>query len=1033
MATASASSNGSREKFQALLRELFQFDSAELDFGIYRIMNHKRDVVERFITEKLPNAIDGALEIGQLAEQEQAKADLRKACDALVSTLGADALDADGNLIKFEGTPVGKAYRTAKEAAEGARGSDAVEVSIYNHLYTFFSRYYQEGDFISKRRYSRNQKYAIPYNGEEVYLHWANSDQYYVKTDEHFKNYDWIAPNGVAVHFRVQSANVEQNNVNGDKRFFLPIVEGVSWNSDARSIDIPFKYRPLTDSEKRSYGTRNQQDKIISAAVSDIPESIGSDYPDALSALIDEHRRNAKGESVSRLEHHLLRYTRRNEADFFIHKDLKGFLNRELDFYLKNEVLKIEEIVSTGETAAEGWFQQMSLMKNVGGEIIDFLAQIEDFQKMLWEKKKFVVDTQYCVALGNVSADFHADIAVNDAQWDEWHALIGIDEDDRCAEFLQSHPTLMLDTRHFCADFTDRLLASFDDLDSMTDGLLIHSENWQALQLAQEKFRGQVKCVHIDPPYNPQSEAFLYKSGYPDSTWLAMLRDRIAAGHSWMSKDGYLLCHIDDIEYEKLHLTLEGLQIPSVGTMIWDKRNPMTGGGGIAMQHEYVICRSESSNPLIFKKDNLPIILDKAREIQSRYGVFSEDAKSEFSRWVSRSKNFTGGERAYRFLDNEGKVYSSVSLRAPERRSDPKFFEPLIHPLTGKPCPVPPNGFSRTPETLNAMVERGEILFGNDENTQPRQKRFLVEGTHRQLTSVIQDATKGKSSLDALGLDDFPYSHSVSFYETLLGATLTDPYDISLDYFAGSGTTAHAVINLNREDGGERKFVLVEMGDYFNTVLLPRIKKVTFAPEWKRGKPERPATPEEAERSPRIVKYMRMESYEDALDCIEFDANTVQMPLEERIEDYPMKYMLKWETRDSATLLNVSELALPFSYKLRSHANGETREQNADVAETFNYLLGLTVRTRRVYHDDGRRYLVYRGETREAPGRVAVVVWRETEGWTEDDYERDRKFVIERNLMNGADITYINGASCIPGTTELEPLFSARMFAPLMS
>ena len=101
--------------------------------------------------------------------------------------------------------PIGRRYLEAQEqAAQGGRTREAVEASIYNHLYTFFSRYYDEGDFISKRRYSRNNRYAIPYNGEEVYLHWANSDQYYVKTDEHFRNYDWKAPNGVSVHFRLQ-------------------------------------------------------------------------------------------------------------------------------------------------------------------------------------------------------------------------------------------------------------------------------------------------------------------------------------------------------------------------------------------------------------------------------------------------------------------------------------------------------------------------------------------------------------------------------------------------------------------------------------------------------------------------------------------------------------------------------------------------------------------------------------------------------------------------------------------------------------
>ena len=160
-------------------------------------------------------------------------------------------------------------------------------------------------------------------------------------------------------------------------------------------------------------------------------------------------RRNGQDEPVSYLEHHLRQYTRRNDSDFFIHKDLRGFLSRELDFYLKNEVLNLDNLEAAGEDAADGWFQQMRLIKSVGGEIVDFLAQIEDFQKMLWEKRKFVVDTQYCVTLGNIDPRFYPEIAANDAQWEEWRELLGIDGADRsvilpenAAHSAAGHPPL---------------------------------------------------------------------------------------------------------------------------------------------------------------------------------------------------------------------------------------------------------------------------------------------------------------------------------------------------------------------------------------------------------------------------------------------------------------------------------------------------------------------------------------------------------------------------------------------------------------
>ena len=249
-----------------------------------------------------------------------------------------------------------------------------------------------------------------------------------------------------------------------------------------------------------------------------------------------------------------------------------------------------------------------------------------------------------------------------------------------------------------------------------------------------------------------------------------------------------------------------------------------------------------------------------------------------------------------------------------------------------------------------------------------------------------------------------------------------------MDYFAGSGTTGHAVINLNREDGGKRKFILVEMGQYFDTVLLPRIKKITFTPEWKDGKPKRMATREEAERSPRIIKYLCLESYEDTLDNIGFDYSSGQQAM--KFKDYLLKYMLAWETRESATLLNVEKLARPFDYKLHIHTNGETREKIVDIPETFNYLLGLHVLTRRIYYDGGRRYLIYRGLVDQ---RQTVILWRETEGWQKVELERDQQFVVAQKLTEDADEVFVNGDSFIPNAKSLDPVFKARMFAAMQA
>ena len=916
MTTSANGATTNLARFQDLLRELFQFDCADLDFGIYRIMNHKRDAVERFIAEQLPASVASELGSGQLARQTQAAAELAGAARQVRENISHYAIDDNGALAEeHRNTSAGQRYLDAQSrAADSSRSRDAVEAAIYNHLYTFFSRYYDEGDFISKRRYSRNQRYAIPYNGKEVYLHWANSDQYYVKTDEHFRNYDWSAPNGVTVHFRLRNADVEQNNVKGDRRFFIPRISETEWDSESAVITIPFEYRPLSGGEKVTYGTTKQQDKVIANAVSAIPQQL-RDNAQATAALGGEHRRDGNG-TVSHLEHHLRQYVRRNNSDFFIHKDLAAFLNRELDFYLKNDVLNLDNLAVAGQDMAEGWFQQMRLTKAVGSKIIDFLAQIEEFQKMLWEKRKFATETQYCITLGSIAPEFYPEIAANEGQWDEWRELLGVDGSDRSEAFLRAHPTLALDTKHFATGFVDRLLASFDDLDGMMGGLLVHGDNLQALRLLFESYRGKIRCIYIDPPFNTDTDGFLYKDGYQHSSWLAMMESQVQASRELLASDGTFYAHIDYNE-----------------------------------------------------KENLKLLLDKylqyITEIIWRIG------------WVSGYKS-----AANKFIRNHDTIYQYG-------KSDSPLFIKTYIPY--------PQGYTRRDGSL------------------PTGQGYPLEDTWNcsemdQLHSIqIISFSKEKVGNQALTQKN----------ENLIGRMLvssSSPGDTVLDYFLGSGTTAAAAHKMGR------RYIGIEIGQQFFEFALPRMKRVLYGDpygisselDWKGGG---------------AFKYLRLESYEDALDSIEFDQPTDQLRLPELSDEYLLRYMLSWETRNGDTLLNPAKLTTPFSYRLLVHANGETRERTVDLAETFNYLLGLKVRKREVFDDDGRRYLVYRGEARASPGRRVAVIWRETEGWAEADFARDRDFVDQHNLAGDADTVYVNGDSAIPGAKPIEPMFKARMFA----
>jgi adenine-specific DNA-methyltransferase len=536
-------------RLQALLRELFQFESKELDFGIYRIMNHKRTEIRRFIDEGLPTAVDEALKGGAMAQQAAEAEELRRKTDRVKETFGEYAIDAKGELNdSFRETPLGKEYLEARSRSGSAVDLEELKATIFNHVYTFFARYYDNGDFLSKRRYSRKQKYAVPYNGEEVYLHWANADQYYVKTGEHFTDYRYKAPDGITVHFELTAADTEQNNVKGHRRFFVPRTKDAAYDADARALTVPFEYRPLNTKEQAAHGTRNQQEKIIEEAAADLPAHL-TKHPEALAVL----------EPAGDLMRHLRRYTRRNTSDFFVHKDLKCFLNGELDFYLKNEVIDVDDLEAWGPDRSDGWFEVMRAVKRVGRDVIAFLAQIEDFQKMLFEKKKLVVSAEYCLTLDRVPEELYEEIAANDAQREEWVRLFAIDEIEEnitqpgyseplTEEFLKANPFLVLDTKHFDEDFKDRLLASIEDLDGQSDGLLIESENFQALNLLQERYREQVKCIYIDPPYNTGGDGFLYKDGYQHSSWMTMMHSGSQALYGLLRASGSLFVHIDDNE-----------------------------------------------------------------------------------------------------------------------------------------------------------------------------------------------------------------------------------------------------------------------------------------------------------------------------------------------------------------------------------------------------------------------------------------------------------------------------------------------------
>ncbi|MBK8660904.1 MAG: hypothetical protein IPN18_03495 [Ignavibacteriales bacterium] len=236
-----------------------------------------------------------------------------------------------------------------------------------------------------------------------------------------------------------------------------------------------------------------------------------------------------------------------------------------------------------------------------------------------------------------------------------------------------------IDTVHFSEVFKENLLNKLSEkinIEEMTDGLVIHSDNFHGINLISEKFKKQIDSIHIDPPYNTNSSGFLYKNMYKHSSWLSMMENRISSSIELLKNQGSYQCHIDENEYENLATLFDNIGIADAGTVVWDKRNPMNNGRGIANQHEYIIWRSNYSFP--FKKSSYRIILmlEKAAQIIKKEGGVNDKVRQLFTDWVSGNKDLSGGEKAYKYLDDDGNIYQSVSLRAPEPRKDKNSIKP---------------------------------------------------------------------------------------------------------------------------------------------------------------------------------------------------------------------------------------------------------------------------------------------------------------------------------------------------------------------
>ncbi|WP_218950472.1 DNA methyltransferase [Acinetobacter sp. YH1901141] len=1030
-------------KFEELvtkLREIFQIDRPELDFGIYRILNARAGEINDYLQNRLAEKVQAALSQGGAAQQEQVARELKDK----EAQYQADGIDP---------ATVPKVQELRQKLAQYSTGASEHENAVFSHLLAFFSRYYEQGDFISQRRY-KGDTYAIPYAGEEVMLHWANKDQYYTKSGENFSNYSFKLEDGRTVHFRLVCADTAKDNRKDndkERRFALVTantVTRVDENGDEAEEElVPVEEVQTADGSKELFirfeyaaqpkGTK--QEALVKAAVETVLDDAAVK---ARWLALGNRAPTEKNPQRTLLEKHLSDYTTKNTADYFIHKDLGGFLRRELDFYIKNEVMHLDDVQNAGAFAdIEKNLRMIQCLRSIALELITFLAQLEDFQKKLWLKKKFVVSSHYCITLDRVPEALWLEVVANEQQWARWKQL-GVWDGDApgTLEDLKAAPYRMVDTSLFSEDFSFKLMSSIEDIDEALDGLLINSENFQAARLIDERFRKKVDLVYLDPPYNTDATPILYKNGYKDSSWSTLMAERINASSKLLTEDGVTAYAIDDTEAALLKEIVKQVNPDRDVFQCVVEHYPGSGTGrsNVSRTHEYCLF-------------SVPKELDILRGDSVEDGVRTRG----FRRAGTGDNNFRIG--------NPGRPESFFAVLVDKETFEVMGAEPPPQPVVKGNYPledtqdglkrVYPIGENGEERVWSLSYEGGRKAIAEGRIVSSR--NFVINRVYHDserrllLPSIWQGAqynatTGGTNLLTAIFGDAglFSYPKSLGTMERVLDAVLYDKDEsLTLDLFGGSGTTAHAAINRNRKLGGEHKYILVEMGAHSDSVIKQRIVKVVYSANWADGKPTAPET-----GISHCFKVLKLESYEDTLNNLQLRRTSAQGDLlnalpQQAKDDYLLNYLLDVESRGS--LLSVEDFRKPFDYTLNVAVDsaGAFEPRKIDLVETFNYLIGL-----RVKHIDSNMKEGYvRVEGALPSGESALVIWRDCE---KIDYETLKRYGNRFDLEgenNPFDVIYINGDHNMPAIyaptegedgqawarkiRQIEPEFLERMFS----
>ena len=380
-----------------------------------------------------------------------------------------------------------------------------------------------------------------------------------------------------------------------------------------------------------------------------------------------------------------------------------------------------------------------------------------------------------------------------------------------------------------------------------TQNVFIEAENLEALKILQKAYAGSVKMIYIDPPYNTGSDSFIYPdkfsesreeyarrvgdtddagylkrdgvfqgawrkngkdSGHYHSNWLSMMLPRLHLAKTLLREDGVIFISIDDNEQAQLKLLCDEVFGAEnfVAEFAIASNSAKNNSKFVSVSHEYLLCYVKNKLVTVedwsVHKSNINEFKKIAASLLKR-GLNHEEIHSELLSLVKYPKFYEFDH--YTYADEQG-LYQASDLTAPNSKN----YYDILHPKTKEPCKTGVRGWAYSSTEMKNLLEKNYILFGEDENTMPRLKNYLFENEKSLPRSILffdsQSSTKWIKS-ENLGFD---YPKSIDYIKHIISMYPENNF-IVMDFFSGSGTTAHAVMQLNAEDGGCRRFICVQL------------------------------------------------------------------------------------------------------------------------------------------------------------------------------------------------------------------------------